>query len=148
MTTLPTEEVDWPPGKSNVYSSEMTIDDDTPQATSADQRCTISAVQVMTEERAIENFTSPYPAHRRPQSHSDRSRQEQVAVMRWRYSHRRDTSLRAGALLVHPFSPGRYIDGFTFAKQESLITIPEQTLFSVAYLVACAAAISASVSCV
>jgi len=34
-------------------------------------------------------------------------------------------------------APTDNIDGFTFAKQESLITIPEQTLFAVAYLVAC-----------
>src|SRR5262249_12967509 len=51
-----------------------------PQATAADQRYTVSAMQVAERKTRHRNFISPYTARRSSHPHSDRSGQGQITL--------------------------------------------------------------------
>src|SRR5262245_55787630 len=64
-------------------------------------------MQAANRQERDRNFISPYTARRRPYPHSDRSGQEQIAVMQQykRYF------IDGDAMPVHPFSPDWYVGG-------------------------------------
>jgi hypothetical protein len=64
-------------------------------------------MQVSERKTRHGNFIPPYTARRRPYSHSDRSRQEQIAVMQPYNGY----FIEGSALLVHPYSPDWYVGG-------------------------------------
>src|SRR5215813_5444212 len=64
-------------------------------------------MQVADRQGRHRNFISPYPVRRRTQPYSDRSGQEQIAVM-WLY---KGYFITASPMPVHPFSPDWYVGG-------------------------------------
>jgi hypothetical protein len=65
-------------------------------------------MQVSERKTRHGNFIPPYTACGRPYPHSDRSGEEQIALMMQTY---KGYFIEGSALLVHPFSPDWYVGG-------------------------------------
>src|SRR5262249_8900517 len=78
-----------------------------PQATAADQRCTVPGIQVAERKARHGDVIPPYTSRRRPYPYSDRSGQEQTPLMQPYKGY----LVTASAMPVHPFNADWYVGG-------------------------------------
>ena len=97
----------------------MMIDDDTLKQLLRINDELLQLCKWLNEKRDMENFIPAYTASGRPDSHSDRSGQEQAPLEAMTMQLYKGYFVKGNALMVHPVSPNYFVGGSVLVQGRS-----------------------------